>query len=105
MAFHYVKYRKFGIRQDLVCNYFKPLYNYISKNESDILKSYIERHLNNNVYYIPSRNEITENTINNIKRYLNKNKLSDLYQVSKDENWKSDDGKCYQIKIFKGLKN
>lgn len=105
MAFHYVKYRKFGIRQDLVCNYFKPLYDYISKNESAILKSYIERHLNNNVYYISSRNEITENIINNIKRYLNKNKLSDLYEVSKDEKWKSNDGKCYQIKIIKRLKD
>lgn len=104
MAFHYVKYRKFGIREDLVCNYFKPLYDYISQNEKKILKSYIERRLHNGVLYISTDKEVTQNTIDRIRQYLNKNKLCSIYDVCKDEKWKSEDGKCYQIKIFKRSK-
>lgn len=99
MAFHYVKYRRFGIREDLVCNYYKPLYSYLCSIEKPLLNAYLLRHIKNGVFYIPSAKEVTSSTISSIQRYLRLVGLHKNYLVAKDDNWKSNDGKCYQIKL------
>lgn len=43
MAFHMDKYGKWGIRTDLVCNIYKPLYDYLLKNENKLIKAYLEK--------------------------------------------------------------
>lgn len=38
LAFHYSKFEKWGIREDLVCDYFKTMYDYFEKNKDRIIR-------------------------------------------------------------------
>ena len=48
MAFHYSKFNKYGIREDLVCEIFKNLYKYYVKNQFELIKAYFNKNKNNN---------------------------------------------------------
>ena len=106
MAFHYEKYKKWGIRKDLVCDFYKPLFNYLCSIEPQIIRAYIMRHMkyvnDRWSFYIPSGSEITDKILQDINKYLRKCNLQKDFIAMKDEDWKSEDKKCYQIKIVQG---
>ena len=53
-------------------------------------------------FYIPSGSEITDKILQDINKYLRKCNLQKDFIAMKDEDWKSEDKKCYQIKIVQG---
>ena len=72
MAFHYSKFGEFGIRDDLVCQIFKPLQKYLVKNEVKIFERLYEVNKNQDgVWYL--------NLNTGIKKILKSKLLSILY--------------------------
>lgn len=99
IAFHRSKLGEWGIRKDLVCEIFKPLKSYISKNEKDIFKIYFNSKANSSgLFYLRAEKAITGNDISKISRMLD-----NCYQVEPDYNFKTDrekrEGETYQIII------
>jgi len=60
MAFHMSKYGTYGIRKGLVCEIFKPTYDFLVKNESKIFRVFLEKIANKeiNVYFDPKNKHI-----------------------------------------------
>jgi len=46
MAFHYSKYGKYGIRDNLVCNIFKPLYRFFAENKIELAEAFFKEYGN-----------------------------------------------------------
>jgi len=52
MAFHYSKFKEWGIRKDLVCDSTIPIYKYMTENEFEIIKSLYDNNKDKNGEYI-----------------------------------------------------
>lgn len=99
IAFHRSKYGKWGIRKDLVCDIFKPLKSYLTKNEERIFNVLFNSGKKaNNIFYFKTNREITKEDIEIISRVI-----GEKYTVELDLDFKINqekiEGKTYQVKI------
>ena len=100
MAFNYVKTKEWGIRDDLVCPYYRKVYSFLCTYERDAFLRYYasSRSPRSRYLYLPVSSPVTQQSLHPIENYLHRLGLSD-FQVEKDEEWKSSNGQSYQIKI------
>ena len=86
MAFHYSKYGEFGIRDNLVCNIFKPLNKYIITHEKEIFERLYETNKNKDgIWYWNLKIDMR----NASGQFMNKMK-SMGYNIQLDSNFKTD---------------
>jgi len=86
IAFHYSKYGEFGIRDNLVCNIFKPLHTFLIKNEIKLFERMYETNKNNDgIWYFNAKTNI----INMAKSKFINDLKNRGFEISIDPNFKS----------------
>lgn len=60
MAFHYSKFKKFGVRQDLVCDLYTTMYDYLYERKDDILHQLIKTEGNGEKVSINTRGFVVD---------------------------------------------
>ncbi|MCF7870399.1 MAG: radical SAM protein [Candidatus Omnitrophica bacterium] len=84
-AFYYSKYGKFGLRKDLVCEIFIPLYYYLVKNEIRLFNKLYETKKNQDgIWYLNLHLNIEDEWIDNITKKFKG------YYVERDKNFKTE---------------
>ena len=96
MAFHYVKTHTWGIREDLVCSFYKRVASFLTLHEREAFLKFLFYKKKNNVFYIPTSSAVGSSVLSLFSSYLRILGL-EHFNAQKDPDWKSEDGKCYQI--------
>jgi len=70
-AFHYAKYNCWGIRKEIVCDFYKPLVKWMLINEEKIIERFVKSVIENKINFL---NVMVDDTKNNpyLKKYLDK---------------------------------
>lgn len=99
MAFYYARFGKFGIREDLVCDYFKTLKRYILEHEGELFdKWFVLKAGSHSEFYCSCHRPITEHDCHEIMRLIpHSNKYQ--YSVVLDPKWKGPKDQIRQVLI------
>ncbi len=58
MSFHYSKFRKWGIRTDLVCGHYRKMWEWLSLHRSEVFEIYLNKYTNSKRLHIPGKTHL-----------------------------------------------